>query len=168
MQYKVIYIMGVSGSGKTTIGWQLSARTGYPFYDADNFHTKENKDKMKAGIPLTDEDRWPWLENIHDFVVEKIATHHIILVCSALKQVYRNRLSKAIEQNCRWIFLQGDYNTILDRLKSRSGHYMPATLLRSQFDALEVPVNAISVDIKLAPEIIIDTIISKINLIPNA
>ncbi|MEP7142109.1 MAG: gluconokinase [Ferruginibacter sp.] len=162
MQHKVIYIMGVSGSGKTTIGEQLSARTGYSFYDADNFHTKENKDKMKAGIPLTDEDRWPWLENIHQFVVEKITTVNIILVCSALKQVYRNRLSKSIEENCRWIFLQGDYNTILDRLKGRSGHYMPATLLRSQFDALEVPANAIRVNIGLSPEIIIDDIVSKI------
>lgn len=162
MQHIVIYIMGVSGSGKTTIGEQLSARTGYPFYDADNFHTKENKDKMKAGIPLTDEDRWPWLENIHQFVVEKITTVNIILVCSALKQVYRNRLSKSIEENCRWIFLQGDYNTILDRLKGRSGHYMPATLLRSQFDALEVPANAIRVNIGLSPEIIIDDIVSKI------
>jgi carbohydrate kinase (thermoresistant glucokinase family) len=162
MQYKVIYIMGVSGCGKSTIGEQLSATTGYPFYDADNFHTKENKKKMNAGIPLTDEDRWPWLENIHDFVVEKIATQDIILVCSALRQVYRDRLSKAIEKNCIWVFLQGDYNTILERLEGRMGHYMPATLLRSQFDALEIPVNAIIADIKLSPDTIIRDIISKI------
>jgi len=155
--------MGVSGSGKTTIGQQLSDRTGYPFYDADNFHTKKNKDKMNAGIPLTDDDRRPWLENIHDFVVEKIATHDIILVCSALKQVYRDRLSKTIEENCRWVFLQGDYNTILERLNRRKGHYMPPTLLKSQFDALEVPANAIRIDIKLTPETIIENIVSKIN-----
>jgi carbohydrate kinase (thermoresistant glucokinase family) len=163
MEHKVIYIMGVSGSGKTTIGQQLSARTGYPFYDADNFHTKENIAKMNAGIPLTDEDRWPWLDNIHDFVRKTIATNNIILVCSALKQVYRDHLSKAIEENCRWVFLQGDYNTILLRLKSRRGHYMPVTLLRSQFDALEIPADAIRVDIKLAPETIIDNILSKVN-----
>ena len=154
--------MGVSGSGKTTIGQQLSIRTGYPFYDADNFHTQENKKKMNAGIPLTDEDRWPWLENIHDFVVKEIAAGSIILVCSALKQAYRERLGAAIEENCRWVFLQGDYNTILERMESRRDHYMPPTLLRSQFDALEVPGNAICVDIKQSPDAIIDDIISKI------
>ncbi len=154
--------MGVSGSGKTTIGQQLSMRTGYPFYDADNFHTQENKKKMNAGIPLTDEDRWPWLENIHDFVVKEIDAGSIILVCSALKQAYRERLGEAIEENCRWIFLQGDYNTILERMESRRDHYMPPTLLRSQFDALEVPANAICVDIKQPPDVIIDDIISKI------
>jgi len=163
MQHRVIYIMGVSGSGKTTIGQQLSAKTGYPFYDADNFHTKENKDKMNAGIPLTDEDRWPWLKNIHHFVVEKIATGSIILVCSALKQAYRDQLGNGIESNCRWVFLHGGYTTILERLKNRKGHYMPATLLQSQFDALEIPSNAIRIDIELAPEMIIDDIISKIN-----
>lgn len=155
--------MGVSGSGKTTIGRQLSAKTGYPFYDADDFHTKENVSKMNAGIPLTDEDRWPWLENIHDFVKEKIATNDIILVCSALKQVYRDRLSKAMEENCKWVFLQGDYDIILERLECRAGHYMPATLLQSQFDALEVPVDALRIDIKQAPENIIGLIISGIN-----
>ncbi|MEP7106510.1 MAG: gluconokinase [Ferruginibacter sp.] len=163
MQHKVIYIMGVSGSGKTTIGQQLSARTGYQFYDADNFHTKENKAKMNAGIPLTDEDRWPWLENIHDFVSQTITTRNIIVVCSALKQVYRDRLGRAIEENCLWVFLQGDYETILERLNSRTGHYMPPTLLRSQFDALEVPADAIRVDIKLLPEMIINNIITSID-----
>ncbi|MEJ7586854.1 MAG: gluconokinase [Ferruginibacter sp.] len=163
MEYKVIYIMGVSGSGKTTIGQQLASRTGYPFYDADNFHTKENITKMNAGIPLTDEDRWPWLENIHDFVVKTIATQNIILVCSALKQVYRDRLSKAIEGKCCWIFLQGDYPTILERLNSRRGHYMPVTLLRSQFETLEVPDDALRVDINLSPGRIIDDIILRIH-----
>lgn len=163
MQHVVIYIIGVSGSGKSTIGRQLSARTGYPFYDADNFHSKENVAKMNAGVALTDEDRWPWLENIHDFVIQKIVSGNIILVCSALKQVYRERLSKSIEGNCRWIFLEGDYTTILRRLKDRKDHYMPATLLQSQFDVLEVPEAAIRVDIMQDPAIIIDKIISKIN-----
>ena len=163
MQHKVIYIMGVSGSGKTTIGQQLSARTGYPFYDADDFHPKENIAKMNAGIPLTDEDRRPWLEIIHDFVSRKISAGNIILVCSALKQAYRNRLSKSMEANCRWVFLQGDYHTILDRLKKRAGHYMPPSLLQSQFDALEIPADAIRIDIRQDPETIIDEIISTIN-----
>ncbi|MEO7767348.1 MAG: gluconokinase [Ferruginibacter sp.] len=162
MQYHVIYIMGVSGSGKTTIGKQLSERTGYSFYDADNFHTKENIAKMNAGNPLTDEERWPWLENIHDFVSKTIGSHNIILVCSALREVYRRRLSRGIEDKCRWVFLQGDYNTIQARLNLRKDHYMPVALLKSQFDTLEIPANAITADILLPPEDIVDSIISKI------
>ncbi|MEO6723289.1 MAG: gluconokinase [Ferruginibacter sp.] len=162
MQHKVIFIMGVSGSGKTTIGEALSARTGFEFYDADNFHTPESIAKMKAGIPLTDGDRWPWLYNIHEFAKEKIKTRSIITVCSALKQVYRDILSKGIEDNCKWIFLSGDYDTILSRLQKRTGHYMPPTLLQSQFDTLEIPSNAIGIDIHQTPEEIIDDIISRI------
>lgn len=88
--------MGVAGSGKTTIGQLLSAKTGFTFYDADNFHPINNIEKMKAGIPLTDDDRWLWLFNIHTFVVEKIQTVNIIMACSALKINYRQQLSKAI------------------------------------------------------------------------
>jgi carbohydrate kinase (thermoresistant glucokinase family) len=162
MQFKVIYIMGVSGSGKSTIGKQLSERTGYDFYDADNFHTKENKAKMSAGIPLTDEDRWPWLANINRFVIDKIMVNDIIMVCSALKQSYRDELNKTIEKKCSWIFLRGDYDTINNRLKGRTDHYMPSTLLQSQFDALEVPEDVISVDISHPPEMIVEDIISKL------
>jgi carbohydrate kinase (thermoresistant glucokinase family) len=162
MKFKVIYIMGVSGSGKTTIGEQLSRRTGYAFYDADGFHSAEAKAKMNAGIPLTDEDRWPWLRKIHDFVVGEIVSGNIILVCSALKQAYRDQLSKDIEENCRWVFLQGDYDTIFPRISSRKGHYMPATLLKSQFEALEIPVGAIQVDILREPRLIIDDIVAQI------
>lgn len=163
MLHKVIYIMGVSGSGKTTVGQQVALRTGYPFFDADNFHTKENVAKMNASIPLTDEDRWPWLENIHHFVAKKIADRTIILACSALKQVYRDHLSKGIEKNCHWVYLDGNFDTILKRLNSRKGHYMPPTLLQSQFDALEVPADALKIDINLPPDTIIDIIISSIN-----
>ena len=154
--------MGVSGSGKTTIGQQLAVKTGYPFYDADNFHPQKNIDKMKAGQPLTDEDRWPWLDNIHDFATEKIKTGNIILACSALKQVYRNRLSKGIKQYCRWIFLNGSYQTIAKRMQNRVGHYMPGSLLQSQFEVLEIPTNAIQADITMTPAQIVDHIISNI------
>ena len=163
MPYQVIYITGVSGSGKTTIGQQLAAKTGYPFYDADNFHPQKNIDKMKAGQPLTDEDRWPWLDNLHDFVTEKIKSGNIILACSALKEVYRSRLSKGIEQYCRWVFLHGTYDTIKHRLQGRVGHYMPGALLQSQFEALEPPANAIQVDIAVPPEVIVDQIILNLN-----
>jgi len=159
----VIYIMGVAGSGKTTIGQKLSSKTGYAFYDADYFHPEQNIDKMKAGLPLTDEDRWPWLDNIHAFVSKQLQSANIILACSALKEVYRQRLSNGIETQCRWVYLNGSYETILQRMQNRTGHYMPTTLLQSQFDALEVPVNNISVDIALPPDRIIDLIIAQIN-----
>lgn len=162
MSNKVIYIMGVAGSGKTTIGQQLSARTDYPFYDADQFHPQQNIDKMKSGTPLTDEDRWPWLANIHAFAKEKLSSTSIIIACSALKQVYRERLSKEIEQDCRWIFLKGDYTTILQRMSNRAGHYMPAALLQSQFDTLEIPSGALEINIEHSPEAIIHQIISNI------
>lgn len=162
MGHRVIYIMGVAGSGKTTIGQLLSAKTGYTFYDADNFHPQKNIEKMGNGLPLTDDDRWPWLDNINAFVSEKINTLTIIMACSALKQAYRQRLCKGIAQQCTWVFLKGDYTTIADRMKNRTGHFMPATLLQSQFDALEIPANAMEADITMAPDKIVDFIISKI------
>ena len=156
--------MGVSGSGKTTIGLQLADKTGYPFYDADDFHSKKNIAKMQAGMPLTDDDRWPWLDTIHDFVMAQEEHHPIILVCSALKQQYRERLSKSIEARCRWVFLAGDYTTILNRLQSRDSHYMPPSLLQSQFDALEIPQDAISIDIQQSPEEIVEIINKRLYL----
>lgn len=161
-QHVVIYIMGVSGSGKTTIGQQLSARTGYRFFDADDFHSPANIAKMNAGIPLTDEDRWPWLQAIHNFVTGALAAENIILVCSALKAAYRKKLSAGIEDHCRWVFLNGDYETILRRLQNREGHYMPPSLLQSQFEALEPPADAITIDIAQSPETIVNTILAGI------
>ena len=118
---------------------------------------------MNAGIPLTDEDRWPWLQDIHDFVASTISTNNIIMVCSALKQVYRERLCKDLEDKCKWIFLNGDYDTILQRLQKRAAHYMPPSLLRSQFEALEIPTDAIIVDIRQSPEIILDRILANLD-----
>lgn len=144
--------MGVSGSGKTTIGELLAAKTGFSFYDADDFHPKQNKDKMKAAIPLTDEDRWPWLEGIHSFVVTAIKDRSVIVACSALKEVYRNILCREIQGHCIWVFLKGDFDLIQDRLQQRKGHFMPASLLRSQFNTLELPANALVIDVHLSPE----------------
>ncbi len=154
--------MGVSGSGKTTIGKLLSQKTGYLFYDADDFHSIENKAKMNAGIPLTDKDRQPWLDRINNFVVEANKKHPVILVCSALKQRYRKRLSESIEDDCQWIFLEGGFNTILKRLRNRANHYMPASLLQSQFAALEIPQDATRIDIQKTPDEIIKTIMTKL------
>lgn len=154
--------MGVSGSGKTTIGQKLSAKTGFSFYDADYFHPQENIDKMKAGEPLTDEDRWPWLDNIHEFVSKQLQTGSLIFACSALKQAYRERLSRNIEYQCRWVYLNGSYETILERMQNRTGHYMPAALLQSQFDALEIPPHQIEIDITKDPEEMVEEIINRI------
>lgn len=163
MPNKIIIIMGVSGSGKTTIGKMLAAKTGYGFYDADSFHPQDNIDKMKAGIPLTDEDRRPWLHSMNRFASEKTTTGNIILTCSALKESYRQQLCKGIEQNCRWIFLKGDYDTVWQRLQNRTEHYMPASLLQSQFDVLEEPKEVIVADITQKPEAIVEQIIEAIS-----
>ena len=162
MSLKVIYIMGVAGSGKTTIGKLLATKTGFLFIDADNFHPRQNIDKMKAGIPLTDKDRWPWLDNIHEFVSKEISSQNIIVACSALKKMYRDCLSDGITDNCRWIFLKGDYGIIWDRMQKRTGHFMPESLLQSQFEILQTPLHCIEVDISKTPDEIVDEIILKL------
>jgi len=162
MGFKVIFIMGVAGSGKTTIGKLLATKTGFTFYDADDFHPRQNIDKMKNGQALTDEDRWPWLQNIHSFISKAIDSHSVIVACSALKQVYRNCLSNGITNQCRWVFLKGDFETILYRMQKRTGHFMPAALLQSQFDIVEHPSNSIEIDILKTPGEIADQIILKI------
>lgn len=160
MPHRLIIIMGVSGSGKTTVGKLLSEKTGWPFYDADSFHSKENIDKMQAGIPLTDEDRWPWLDSMNVFAKEKLQHIHLIFTCSALKEIYRQRLIKDIESSCHWVYLRGDFDTIFKRMQQREQHYMPAVLLQSQFDLLQEPDNALVEDIVQSPEIIVDHIVS--------
>lgn len=155
--------MGVSGSGKTTIGELLATKTGFSFYDADDFHSPQNKEKMRAAIPLTDEDRWPWLATIHNFVQAAIKERSVIVACSALKEVYRNILDEGIDTNCKWVFLQGDFDTIQERLQKRKGHFMPAALLKSQFYTLELPAHAMVINIACTPEQITNEIIEHLN-----
>lgn len=154
----VIYIMGVSGSGKTTIGQILSQQTGLPFFDADDFHPAANKEKMKAGIALTDEDRIPWLQNLHRLATDQSKIKGVIIACSALKEKYRNILTNGIKQP-EFIFLQGTYEAILNRVEKRTGHFMPPKLLQSQFDSLEIPLHTFTVDIEQEPEKITQLII---------
>ena len=147
----IIVVMGVSGCGKTTVGRMLGEALGWPFFDADDFHPEANVAKMRAGIPLTDDDRWPWLDRL---VAEMGAIDHrgdhAVLGCSALRQAYRERLARA--GDVRFVYLKGDRDTIAARLASRSGHYMPPTLLDSQLATLEEPTDAIVVDIRLSAE----------------
>ena len=140
--------MGVSGCGKTTIGRALADAMGWAFLDADDFHPEANVAKMRAGTPLTDDDRWPWLDRL---AAEMSAINargaSAVLGCSALRQAYRDRLARA--GGVRIVYLKGDRATIEPRLAARAGHYMPPSLLTSQFAALEEPANAIVVDIRL-------------------
>jgi gluconokinase len=144
----IVVVMGVCGCGKTTVGKALAAALGWRFFDADDFHPPANIEKMAAGIPLTDTDRWPWLDRLAaEMGAIERAGGHAVLACSALRQAYRDRL--AVAGGVRFVHLRGDRATIAARVAARPGHYMPATLVDSQFAALELPAEAIDVDITL-------------------
>ena len=143
-------IMGVSGSGKSTIGSLWAQETGLPFMDADDYHPKANVDKMSAGIPLTDADRWPWLEKLANVIREQESG--CVLACSALKFAYRDALAQNNE--LVFIYIDAPEDLILERMKTRK-HFMPPSLLRSQFETLEIPDEAVRVDGTLTPEEIV-------------
>ncbi len=164
MQNKVIYIMGVSGSGKSTIGTQLSKEQGIPFFDGDDFHPKANIDKMKSGQALNDSDRWPWLEAIHTFVGQQLGTESVIIACSALKESYREVLKKGIDGQVIWVYLNGDFDLISKRMSNRDGHFMPNELLASQFETLEIPSYGIHQSIEGTTAEIVNQLISKIEM----
>lgn len=159
--------MGVSGSGKTTIGKKLSERTSIPFFDADDFHSPANKEKMRAGQPLTDDDRAEWLINMNELAKQQMKKNGAIIACSALKEKYRAILSKEIIVPVIWIFLNGNYELIQKRMNARTDHFMPPALLASQFEALETPQQAITIDISNEPDEIVDMIISRLTLKPS-
>lgn len=155
--------MGVAGSGKTTIGSKLSVATGIPFFDADDFHPVANKEKMKAGEPLNDEDRIDWLVSINTLAKEQSLKSGAIIGCSALKEKYRVILSEGIKVSLHWILLQGGFGLIQERMQARKDHFMPASLLQSQFDTLEKPSNALIIDINNSPEQILSDILKELN-----
>jgi gluconokinase len=135
----ILIVAGVSGSGKTTVGAMLAGRLGWRFADADDFHPAANIDKMRAGIALTDDDRWPWLRAIAAWMDERIASHEsAVITCSALKQSYREVLLGGRPQ-AKMVFLAVDRQVLARRLAARHGHFFPSQLLCSQFDALEPP-----------------------------
>ena len=150
--------MGVSGSGKSTVGALLAARLGWPLLDADEYHPPENVAKMRAGTPLGDEDRAPWLQKLNLLLKNE---KNAILACSALKEAYRRRLVEGISSH-KIIFLKGEKHLILARLKQRQHKYMPASLLDSQFATLEPPAGAIEVDISLAPGDCVEAIVARL------
>ena len=139
MGQPLVVIMGVSGCGKTTIGLLLAERTGWPFLDADNLHPAENIAKMAAGTPLTDDDRWPWLDDVAGWIAARSAAGEPgIVACSALKRKYRDRLREA-DPELRLAYLRTDPETLHERLAHRVGHFFPQTLLNAQLTDLEHP-----------------------------
>jgi carbohydrate kinase (thermoresistant glucokinase family) len=145
----IVLVMGVSGSGKTTIGEALAQALGWRYLDADDFHPKANVEKMKAGVPLNDADRWPWLDAINKALLGfQQEGQSVVLGCSALRETYRRRLSHDL-RDFRVVHLKGDFELIEKRVKARTHRYMPASLLKSQFDTLEPPDRAIEIDVSM-------------------
>jgi gluconokinase len=154
-------IMGVSGSGKTTVGKALAQKLGWDFFDADDFHPVENITKMASGIPLSDSDRAPWLASLHNLLSSTLKSgRHPVLACSALKQKYRGQLLNGME-GIEVIYLQGSSELIESRMSAREKHYMKPEMLRSQFATLEEPKNAFVLDISAPLDKMIDKILSK-------
>jgi len=159
MKVNGFIIMGVSGCGKSTIGRLLAEKLDWDFLDADNFHLPENIAKMTAGIPLNDADRAPWLSALHRTLSSTLkAGRHPVLACSALRESYRYRLCQG-NDGLKIIYLKGSYDVIWSRMIGRKGHYMTADMLKSQFDALEEPLNAMVMDVRLTPDEIVQKII---------
>lgn len=163
----VIVLMGVSGCGKSTTGAALSRRLGWPFRDADSFHPPANVAKMSRGVPLTDEDRWPWLDAIAQWIDERCARgERGVVSCSALKRAYRCRIV-GTRSGVQLVYLKGDMNLIGKRLRGRKGHFMPVSLLDSQFAALEEPgadERALTVSVALSPRRVVATIVERLGL----
>lgn len=155
MTIKVVVLMGVSGSGKTTIGRGFAEATGWAFEEGDRWHPPANIEKMRSGQPLGDADRWPWLDALAKAIGEWIGTDRpTILACSALKRAYRQRLSSG-RPEVAFAYLKGTQDLVGSRVASRRHEYMPSTLLPSQFAALEEPADAIVLDIGDPPAVLI-------------
>jgi gluconokinase len=152
--------MGVSGCGKTTVSRMLAEHLGWSYIESDEYHSPDDIEKMSSGVPLNDEDRWPWLKRLHDVLLDHSGKNQsVVLACSALKQSYRNLLVSGLD-NVFFVFLKGDFELIQQRMRKRQ-HYMKADMLRSQFDALEEPRNAIVIDIQNSPEKIVENILAQ-------
>lgn len=164
-QQPVLVIMGVSGSGKSTVAGVLAGRLGWDLAEGDDLHPEANVVKMQSGQPLTDDDRWPWLERIADWIRDRTASGRPgIITCSALKKRYRDALRG---EGVVFVFLQGSKDKISDRLASRHGHFMPPALLESQFEALEEPTedeNYVSLSVSATPAEEAEEVIERLHL----
>ena len=154
----ILFVIGVSGTGKSTIGQLLAAKLKLPFFDGDDYHSEANIEKMSNKIPLTDGDRYEWLVTLNKLAVDNQDSGAVI-VCSALKESYRKILDNKIEDKVVWISLESSFDLLLERLQKRKGHFMPAELLRSQLDTFEPPAKAIKISIEPCPQEIVDLIL---------
>jgi gluconokinase len=154
----IILLMGVAGSGKTTVGRLLASELGWRFYEGDDFHPRANIDKMQRGMPLTDDDRWPWLQALRDVIDACLAQGtSAVMACSALKQTYRDYLIRGRDE-VKLVYLKGSYDLLSQRLAQRQGHFMPKELLASQFATLEEPQQGLIVDAAITPEALVGLI----------
>ena len=158
---KIYFIMGVSGCGKSTIGNLLSDELKIPFYDGDDYHSETNVKKMASGQPLTDDDRMDWLLSLNKIALNR-REKGAIIGCSALKESYRKILENNLEKDVSWIYLSGSFDEVMSRLNQRKGHFMPAALLKSQFETLEIPEYAIQVSINQSARQIVKRILELI------
>ena len=162
----IVIIFGVSGAGKTTIGKLLAAQLGWQFYDADDFHPRSNIEKMRRGRPLTDEDRWPWLERLREQLTRSVAAkENAVLACSALKRAYRELLH--VSDDVKFVFLCGDYVVVEKQLRRRRAHFMNPELLRSQFTDLEEPgadEDVLTIELGRTPEELVEEIKTNLRL----
>jgi gluconokinase len=165
----IVIVFGVSGAGKTTIGKLLAQQLGWRFYEADDFHPRASIEKMRSGRPLTDEDRWPWLERLREQITRSItAKDNAVLACSALKRAYRDRLR--VNDDVTFVFLRGDYALIAEQLRHRRGHFMNPELLRSQFADLEQPESdedVLTIELGRTPQELVEDIKTKLRLDPK-
>jgi len=160
----VLIVMGIVGAGKTTVGTLVAQKLGWQFADADDFHSPKNIEKIRRGIPLDDADRAPWLSALHNAILQWNAKgRNVVLACSALKRGYREELRAAL---VRFVYLKGSSRVILDRLRSRHGHFANEAILESQLAALEEPggdePDVITVDIDQPPDAMVSEIIAKL------
>jgi len=162
----IVIVFGVSGAGKTTIGKLFAQEVGWRFYEADDFHSRANIEKMYRGIPLSDEDRWPWLESLRQLIERSLESgENAVLACSALKRAYRERLR--VSDEVKFVFLRGDYALIEKQLRQRRGHFMSPELLRSQFADLEEPKpdeDVVTIELGRTPEQLVDEIKAKLHM----
>ncbi len=160
----VIIVMGVAGSGKTTVGEQLAERLGWPYHEGDTYHPEANVAKMSQGHGLTDEDRGPWLQALREMIEEEDREgRSAVLACSALKRAYRRRL-RPEDVDVRFVYLKAARPLLHERLFARKGHYAGADLLESQFAALEEPDDALTLSAELPPGTLVDRIIEGLGL----